>query len=453
MKSTYNKKLIDYICFTKDRVTSNIVNPYEKELDFQSSENSYFILDEEITQFEKFYSGLFNSLQSSLEICAKDRDVFLDYYSDPRLYEILTHNKFDVFRGIFRHDVLEVNGTLKLLEINGGANIGGWELDMLAPMQLEYLRKANLFSQEVISYRSVVASMIDSLIVQMASLDKEKLSGNIGVFITKMDYININKRNFYASFFDDIYRSSAQYKEGQVHLICEEQSLQISEDGALCFDEIPIDALLMMEHNISRELQEKLLVSHLTKKIFCTDTLLNNLVSDKSTMALLHDIRIFDLQPQSIKQWITQNVPWTIRLDRYLNGCFEHKSSIDIIKNQADFVIKKCRSLQGKDVYIGRFMTAEKWQSLILNIDETQDWIVQQYFESDLLPSIDAELEPISVPFVWGVFDFNGQYGGSLIRSFISSQVNDGVINAANGAVVVTVFEELQIDDQLTLIL
>ncbi|ODB35881.1 hypothetical protein BB427_16370 [Pseudoalteromonas sp. BMB] len=441
MQNTNTQKLVDYIYDTKDRVTSNIHNPYAQEMNFKSSENSYFITENDVNQFEQFYAGLFESLQSSFELCVQNKSLFLEYFDNASLHQLLSNSKFDISRGVFRHDVLQTNGALKLLEVNGGANIGGWELDMFAPMQLEYLNKTGLFAQDTITYRSIVESMFNNLATHIAALEKKELSGNIGVLIPEENYNDTERTSFYNNFLNSIYLNSKQYKQGHIHLLCNEKCISVQDDKGVYHGDTPLDALLTLEYISSEELHEQLLVSHMQNKIFCSDSLLNELLCDKSIMALLHDPRILEQQPQSIREWIVKYVPWSIRLDHYLDGSFASSSQVDIKNNKDDYVLKKRCSLQGKDVYIGRFMEEDAWLALLNNVENTSDWIIQQYYPSDLLPTFNADLEVISTPFVWGLFDFNGEYGGSTLRAFISAE-ESGVINAANGAVVVTVFEE-----------
>ncbi len=144
------------------------------------------------------------------------------------------------------------------------------------------------------------------------------------------------------------------------------------------------------------------------------------------------------------RELIKTYIPWTRRVVpgrvTYGTGTFHLEDFL--YSHREKLVVKPVSELGGKDVQVGKYTPASRWEDMVKKFlsDQTSTWIVQEYLEpfTHLYQYGDngyAEYETM-----WGLFVFGAQYAGGFLR-ILPTENTKGVINTHQGATKTAIFE------------
>lgn len=341
---------------------------------------------------------------------------------------------------LIRYDVVFSTNILKLIEINCGSNIGGWQLDWLKPQFDAILagqQQTRIFS---LKSQNILKDMFRKLMDNIATLPEVDSSANILLYIGDEEYINSDIMKFIKSLFSEIAeKCSCQLKVASFNNWDE---LTFSADGETIHNHNRVDALICLSsQEIPNEVNIRLLRSYIVDKLVFPDSPLHRIIGNKSLIALIYQALDLHILTTKERRFIIEHIPASYCMDQP-QVQYQNKSMLLqelLIKHQEDFVIKKALSFQGIDVFIGRDMDPLQWRSLIDKSATSQGWIAQQFCEPDNSRVCDPDHGVIDASLIWGIFDLGREYRGAFVRASTSSNI----INSHAGAIEYAVREEL----------
>lgn len=344
-------------------------------------------------------------------------------------------NALNQLNVMFRTDFAFSGGELKLLEINSGGSIGGWESDflyMLNKVALDHFispQKGNLV------YHSVINALLSYVSDSVARLPKVNKTGNVLLCTSKMDESYKQKIEQYMNQF---------YKDGSVYICTDKSKINFLDNGQPQYCGADVDAVILAEHNYPQSYRKRFEEAFEKQHIVYPDDHITQLLGDKLLMALLHEKSIKEALPQNDQMWIDNNVPFTISMTN-VNVEWQAQTGllVDVLlKNRKQFVLKKTDSLKGLDVKIGVNLPQLEWEALVVNTAGKADWIAQEFCAPDPMYIADADGQlQMSSP-IWAAFKFGSHFGGTFART-IKCSFDNSLVNAEQGAIFHTAVEDI----------
>ena len=367
--------------------------------------------------------------------------AFCDYFdSSAEIYDMLMASAIQPGELICRHDFLYSNGELKLLEMNMGTNLGGWELDWLHGDTLKAVAFLGALPGKRIVYRPVVPSMLDALAKSITMRNKPGRTGNLLFRTGKMSRVGtINT----AQLIQSHYQTSKNYKGGKVYVFSDLAEVQFTDTGRVYFQGHEIDAVLLLDAQISEKHFDLFDRAHVAGNILFPDSSIHRVIGSKRLMALLHEERARHLMSERQATWIDKHLPWTARAERktvrWENSEYDLRELL--LQRRERFVLKEAFSLQGRDVFIGKHTENDKWISLVDKARADATWVVQEFCPSDPIYSSNAQSRTQAIIPVLAAFGFGESYGGSVARG-LPVDLDQGVVNLSLGAEVFVLLED-----------
>ncbi|WP_199609510.1 hypothetical protein [Flocculibacter collagenilyticus] len=388
-----------------------------------------------VNQFKDFNQRLPTLIVKALNSYFEgDANAFSAYLNeDPACYAQVCNNQFNLNELLMRHDLCFSDNQLKLLEVNAGSDLGGWELDLLHAGPLFAASKIPSQSWSKLTHRNVLHTLMSRLCINLDKLSKKIKTGNI-LFIT--DKTNQATLPQLQLFIQSIFQQCKEYKQGKVFLSCHPDELELSSNNQIHYQNHQMDAVLLLDFNFSNTTMNKLKVSYQAGNLLFPDSDTHRLFGNKVLMALMHEKKTLSKFTEEEQAWVKRHIPWTAKLEsEHVN--YEGKDyalSDLLVEQKARLVLKKSNSMQGKDVVIGKDVTIAHWQQTIERVSKEAGWIVQEFCAPDLIFATDPEGQLDTYVPVWGIFGFGESYGGGFTRAQRLSSGN-GVVNAAKGAI------------------
>lgn len=444
--SDANWQLIEQLKSNRDRVTAElpkvVINSDLVNVPYISGKWPILLQPKRIEEMAQFIQPVVEIMFKALEVCFKhDVEGFCQYLGESEsLHQLLfDREKFKrkaLMQGmeiIARHDFVYTQGQIKLLEVNAGSNIGGWEFDWSYHSLLNFAKQFDTESRDELYFRPTFPSLLKGMATSIKHLDKQNKTGNM---MLRVDLRNTPEQALtqLSMGINHVYRNVPDYIGGEVLICGDSLELSFNDDGELCCRGIRCDAVMLPHKIADPELHQALLHSYLDNKLVFPDSPIHRILGNKMLLALLHDERVLAALTVEQQQWVERYVPKAIKIGS------SSAEKQQIIANKDQWVLKKSTSLQGQDVVIGKETSVADWTDKINGMDESDFWVVQQYCEPDEIYLPDDELNASVHTPVWGVFDGGGQYAGSLVRA-VANDCESKVINAAIGAKVHLVFE------------
>jgi uncharacterized circularly permuted ATP-grasp superfamily protein len=168
----------------------------------------------------------------------------------------------------------------------------------------------------------------------------------------------------------------------------------------------------------------------------------SGLLSNKLNLAILsqnEDSRIFSEKEREV---IKKYIPWTRKIEY---GTTNYGSEVIvlpefILSRKDKLVIKPSNAYGGEGVYIGRYVSRDRWQELVSIASKEKNWLVQEYIESSpYLYQSGADGYAVCDA-AWGFFILGSEYAGGWLR-VLPSGSGKAVINCHQGATVSVIFE------------
>lgn len=338
-----------------------------------------------------------------------------------------------------RLDLTYTDEGFKILEVNMGSSLGGWQIHSLESVirrnhpELSDEAKSNNYKT-----RNTLEIYMEYLIEQIIK-QVGKESDTLNLFIDMRD-IEDSEREKNIYFFDNFYRQELKKKglKGNAYG-ADIKSLELI-DGDLYLEDIVIHGVIILALDV--EITPAIFRAFIMDKIYFPDHVGLRMLGDKRNLAILRELAQSGKFSPKENELMLRNIPWTSPVENkktFFKG--EEYDLSELLKNNKDrFVIKAARGYQGKDVFIGKFQTDEEWKEVLEIALKNGFFIAQEFSDSIgfMAPNEQNEWTPHKL--IWGAFGFGDFYGGVWVRmSEVKTDV--GVINSATGAVEAIVFE------------
>ncbi|XOV80940.1 MAG: hypothetical protein ACFHVJ_08320 [Aestuariibacter sp.] len=375
--------------------------------------------------------------------------LFSEYLNQPDvLLAVLEQHNLDSRELIMRQDVIYTNNELKIIEINSGSNIGGWQLSLMEAQFREGLELFNENQQTAFHHINVLEQILATISKSIARIKKRKATGNIVLFRSYQDIPDKQNKmeNFLHGYYDRIKPSHMQ--NGKLIFINDHKELEFTADNRVKVQGEVVDTVLLTAANNEEFLPHiniRLISCYLADNIVLPDSPLHTVLSNKSVFALLHEPELKANWTPQERNYIERHIPWTARLRdceiHYKGKCYNVYDLL--LQNKDQLVLKKGDGLQGDDVHVGRFIDVQNWLEIGKRYMDQPLWLIQEFCEPDVLvlPLPDVAPEENLYSSVWGFYSMDNHYQGAFVRVKPILH-NDGVINSARGAVELAVFSE-----------
>ncbi|WP_369944537.1 hypothetical protein [Xanthomonas medicagonis] len=332
----------------------------------------------------------------------------------------------------FRTDAVLTEQGLKLVEVNVGTSIGGWQIQWMDETFRNYPGYRGFFDKHSVSCRNTPVTFFRFLIESAARIEDH--GTRVILFKVKEGFDPALYGEFLQQCIDEAVAASGV--DAQVRFFASFDALEVTPQGTF-HDGDRIHLVTFGDLSGEAPAPVQLLRSVLAGKLACPDFPTNMVLSDKRAMALLHYAVQAGALPTADAELVTRYVPRTFMLGGPL---YRADLMDELLARKDDYVVKQCDGMQGIDVYVGRFMNMEDWTRKLATLERQELWIAQEYCESVRFYGHAPGSRQV-FDFVWGVFQFGDRFGGSWIRMMPNSESYDGVINSARGAQERIVFE------------
>ncbi len=385
----------------------------------------------------------------------QQRAWLCEYLNEPeltaQLYQDHQFNSTDV---LSRIDAVISGGEIRLIEINQGASLGGWQLDWLCGEIAQKMDELIPLPGLSLHYQNVVESLFKSYCQSILRLKGVSAKGHILFLLPANSAFDASTQSLKASF-ANLYTKIAppQLAAGRLHFFTDINDVTVGVDGRVMFDGVEMDGVILTTEK-GNELPRSfysLLESASTKgKFYYPDAICLTLGANKLLFALVHEPQVQPLLSPQHRQLIERYIPWTAKLSSpsviWQGQQHETADLVSAFKDQ--LVMKKAHSMQGKDVAIGQSMSAQQWLAFYQQHCDDGDWLIQQYYTPDpvVTAAPDLGLHPFSM--VWGIFAIQGRYAGGFVRGNVAS-TGSTVINSAKGAAEFALMEQRKVKQSI----
>lgn len=346
-----------------------------------------------------------------------------------------------------RFDLVHTDNDFKILEINMGSKLGGWEIGAFDSLYRNTSHLKALIDQgNKFRYRASLQEYIVQLLQSCVMLNVADDEGVMRI-VFLLDESSLGKyvdTKFVGQLFFDV--ASA------MGLTLDVQFAISVDDFSFDQDYLYYQGKRVSAFNNGRETQKDDIDLSAINAVFFknnlvqTDSPICTMFQDKRNLALLSqlaDKNVFSPEQQTI---IKRFVPWGATA-KFETVSFEGESwDLDVFLNERkdDMVIKQAYGRgQGAGVYVGRYVDDATWRNAISLVLNEPGYFVQEFCEGkEVLSNTNPdqnELNPCDA--VWGVFGFNKAFGGAGVRLVSKTLNDDGVINCAKGAQDTIVYE------------
>lgn len=431
--------------FMQTHVEDHVVSPWPCIIDSR-------LIDEMNNVVRKISPLIYKSLKIFHK---KNEDEFCKYLNvTPVISGLFENYRFEPKDLPIRFDAVIEEGIIKLLEINCGSSLGGWQMEWLQKEVMSSLLENEESAKWNLKHHSVCSSMFKAISQAICRQKGERAKGNLLYFIPN-NYGGVveNAKESLIAIYDEIRPS--QYPEGKIFFISDLKELELTADGyALCQGEV-MDALLLAPEKgseFSESFHGRVHSASLSGNFYYGDDTNYALMGNKLIFSLLHEEFIRENLTEEEKDVIDRYVPWTKKLSKesFIKNGKTYQTRDYLIQHKDKIVLKKSHSMQGKDVYVGYSFSQKDWLDIVESYVADNDWIAQQYCEPDIVVSADSANGLGTYRMVWGFFSLGGKYGGCFLRG-VPTQSDSAVINSANGAIEFLVFEEQPLKNKISL--
>ncbi|HSR25146.1 MAG TPA: hypothetical protein VLW53_16445 [Candidatus Eisenbacteria bacterium] len=332
---------------------------------------------------------------------------------------------------IARGDLYRTAGGFKLLELNVGSPVGGYQSAELNRVMMRADVVREFVERERLRYA-------DALVTAAGLLQRRFAAAGGGpspvVALTEWPSSFAMWEPMLRSFADQLGDLGFDFRPCHVGQLREER-------GRLTMDGAPVDIVFrhfttseVMETPGGLAMVEPLVRAHERGVAEMFVPLSTQLLGSKVALALLSDERHRDAFTSAELELIDRFLPWTRRLaERRVHFQGVDVDLLDLCRASKDRLVIKAGGLfGGHGVHTGWTMSEREWSDA-LEAARGGSFVVQERIVPAMEPVPNAatgELEPWIMN--WGVFVTEAGYGGCYLRG--SPRPDDGVVNLTNGA-------------------
>ncbi|MAA92933.1 MAG: hypothetical protein CML22_14070 [Rheinheimera sp.] len=401
----------------------------------------------EIARFVEFFPKVL--LKVIKETFGNNAQALANYVNEPLfICEMMLNMGVDPKDMLIRHDIIISGQKIKLLEVNAGSTIGGWQLDWLAGSFLRVLQAFPETALWNVKSRPIVENLFTALVASIKRIKGPGATGNIVMAVMSANHDNDEFVDDAILFFDEQFRLARKgsFPNGKLSICRDVSDLEFKPGGDVFMNGEIVDAFFIPVGDTMQgqdKLYYQLTSSSLRNKLVFPDSPHRLILGNKNLLALMHEALYKIELTDEERKLITENIPWGAKLNSKEANWQSEKVELRpfLMEKQHSLVIKKAHSFQGLDVFIGKDCSPEEWQEIIEKYGDDNDWLVQEYCKPDAVSVCHPQDGIVGARAVWGIFDFGNQYSGAFIRA-ATIGMNDGVINSARGAIELYVMEE-----------
>lgn len=423
-----SKGLVASIPF-RDMATTEFMRNYE----YPINSWPFFVSPELISSMEEMNANILRMTYKAVRaIFANDPMRMATALSMDPVRCSFFFNGIDFADICFRTDAILTEDGLKLVEVNVGTAIGGWQIQWMEEAFRGFDGYKDFFSSNAVNCRNTPVTFFNFLIESAAKVAR---TGSLRILVKVKNSFD---PAVYGAFLQQ-YISTAIQESGQdcdIGFFASFDELQMLPEGTF-HQGRRVHLVTFGDLSGEPDPPLELLRSVFAGKVACPDFPTYVLLSDKRNMALLHYAAQMKLLSEREAALVERYVPKTFILGGPL--CSQAVRE-EVLAQKDRFVVKQCNGMQGIDVHVGRFMSDREWREVISNLPQPELWIAQAYCESKKFYGHSGASRDV-FNFVWGIFQFGDRFGGSWIRMMREKGKYDGVINSARGAEERIVFE------------
>jgi hypothetical protein len=452
----YSKAHEELICelFANDKLKFKNVSDYGesppdliKEYKFEYASWPVIISNERVEEFTHILNDFKNICYKAILSFFKSKESFGDYLECPGfLFDFLGDIAKHLNDYVFRYDIIFLNDDFKILEVNAGSNVGGWQLDLISQNYLNLLNNEHFSKCWNVNKEDILENVFRMVIKSVKLLDAQNLGQNI-VCVTEHEYQHNGMHHIRL----ELTRVFAKVKEelaykGELIWCCSLSELYIDRKDYVYINGESVGAVMVQYAELEDSMQStmmQLTKSYVKGNLVFPDSPFHKLLGNKNILSLLYDAIDENIFNQDEVDLIRKHVPWTHKCGgEYIYKNQTRYETSDFLKNNKDtLVLKKSISMKGEDVFVGKFMNESSWLSVSEKYVSNKQWLIQEYCKPDKSMMCDKSGWLGQYDFIWGIFDIDYRYSGSFIRGN-RENCGDGVINSAGGAIEFSVFEE-----------
>ena len=420
-------------CLSKLDLLSNDLPVFVREFEYPFQSWPLFISKQIVADFESCASTILNVIDKAIrhEFNGAAKKL-AEFYSVPELYaELITGDRLALREVPIRIDALLGPTGLKILEVNVGSQIGGWQIRWVSEQYRKLPELATFFKRINCVSQDLVSEYFDYLI----SLSTDKYSADsapINVLIVPNPASKLlqSKQSF-----QNIYTSVLDNKQliGSLEIEPCYDDLEFRSEGVFLNGK-KLSAIMTSAPGLDGALGFRLFAAHLAGQIFWVDNPLFDVLGEKRSLALVHKHKNSDIYTDHEMQCIDRFIPWCAPSSpqSILYKGTEFSLEQLLLSQQESFVIKHGAGYEGRDVYIGKYTASDVWNDVLQRALKDGKWLVQEYCESNRYYA-QSDNSYTSFDIIWGLFVFGDKYAGNVLR-FMKSDSGTGVVNAATGA-------------------
>ncbi len=431
----------------KIEIAKEEIEPFMREYIYPFSTWPVFLSASRLEEMRNFVEKLPRILYKAMRsMFGESSAAFASYLNEsPFIYDMLREPAFDFGQMINRHDVAYVDGQIKLIEVNSGCTVGGWQLGLIEQEFHKVLGEFSKTSSWKVRHTKVIDNMFTSLLAAIVRLKSRSASGNILVYVPDVDIL---VGHAFRSRYKHVVKKMGgdAFQDGDLFFFNNFDDIEYAKNGMVRFDGETMDAVMLTYPfgDIAPKADYlRLIGASLAGNIVMPDSVTYTVFGNKLLLALLHEPALAQYLSEEEQAFITRHIPYTTKLQSQ-NVQWRGQTHYlpELLSQQKDaFVIKRTHSMQGRDVFIGKFTSDAEWQQIVTEHSGDNYWLVQEYCNVELMHVTDLNGNLCDYTFVWGLFDTGNTYGGAFIRGMPRGKGN-GVINSAQGALEFLVMED-----------
>ncbi|MDE1207110.1 hypothetical protein [Tenacibaculum larymnensis] len=339
-----------------------------------------------------------------------------------------------------RLDLTRTSDGFKILEVNMGPSLGGFQVQSFEKVIRSLHNNLLQDSSNKYHCRNIQTSyfkfLVGEILKHVSEIDKKN---EINIFVG-MDSVGedltFNTMNFFNNLWEGEINSIGLKGKAITGNLTDLQYVK----GNIFYKNNRIHALTLLNSDL--HLKPEVFRAYVLNSLYITSPIDIQMVEDKRNLAILRSLAEEKEFTDDENKLILDSIPYTEIVEN--KNVFYKGKEVNLLqllkKNKNNFVVKDATGSQGKNVFVGKFMTIKEWDEAINYAVKNTKYIVQEFCDSIDFIAPNFQNEWSKHKLVWGAFGFGDIYGGVWVRmSEVKTDV--GVINSAKGAVEAIVLE------------